>query len=325
MKPIVVQNGIGAPLDLRLLAVFDAVMRKNSVTVAGDSVGMSQPLMSQSLAKLRQYFGDPLFVRTSGGMSPTPRARELAPKIAAMIQLMQEALESPGEFDPATSARTFSFAATDFGAAYLLPKLLQYLAKHAPGIRVRATLAPRHGVEEMMEDGEVDLAMGSFAINRLPFYQRRLFNETYVCLVRAGHPTLRSPLTQDAYLSAAHALVAPLPSGYEALERFLLDNVPAANFTVTFPNFLAVLTTLPSSDALFTLPRRAGEQLAELVKAQILELPVSIPGFVARQFWHERFHKDPANKWFRDLIYSLVVRDDEAPTEGTLAADSSEP
>ncbi|WP_259460563.1 LysR substrate-binding domain-containing protein [Paraburkholderia sp. BL23I1N1] len=240
-----------------------------------------------------------------------------------MIQLMQEALEGPGEFDPATSARTFSFAATDFGAAFLLPKLLQYLAKHAPGIRVRATHAPRHGVEEMMEEGEVDLAIGSFAINRLPFYQRRLFDENYVCLVRAGHPTIRSPLTQDAYLSAAHALVAPLPSGYEALERFLLDNVPAANFTVTVPNFLAVLTTLPSSDALFTLPRRAGEQMAELVKAQILELPVSIPGFVARQFWHERFQKDPANKWFRDLIYSLLAHDGEAPTEGTLEADSS--
>jgi DNA-binding transcriptional LysR family regulator len=320
-----VNNGIGAPLDLRLLAVFDAVMRKSSVTVAGDCLGMSQPLMSQSLAKLRQYFGDPLFVRTSGGMSPTPRARALAPKIAAMIQLMHEALESPSEFDPATSVRTFSFAATDFGPAFLLPKILQYLAKHAPGIRVRATHAPRHGVEDMLEDGEVDLAIGGLSINRHPFYQRRLFYTDYVCLARDGHAAIRGTLTRDAYLSATHALVAPLPSGYEALERFLLENVPAANLTITVPNFLAVLMTLPSTDALFTIPRHAGKELAKLLTAQVLELPVTIPGFTVRQFWHERFHKDPANKWFRDLIYSLVVQDGDAPPQGTLTVEALKP
>jgi DNA-binding transcriptional LysR family regulator len=318
-----VNTGPGASLDLRLLVVFDAVIRKNSLTVAGDSLGMSQPLMSQSLARLRQYFGDPLFVRTSAGMAPTPRARELAPKIAAMIQLMQEALESPGDFDPATSARTFSFASTDFGAAYLLPKLLQHLEEHAPNIRVRATHAPRHGVEDMLEEGEVDLAVGSFAINRLPFYQRRLYDSDYVCLVRREHPTIRRTLTRETYLSAKHALVAPLPSGYEALERFLLENIPAANFAVIVPNFLTVLTTLPNSNALFTVTRHSGQQVAQLLGAQILELPVDIPGFTVRQFWHERFHKDPANKWFRDLIDALLASPDAASAEGARTAPDS--
>ncbi|AIO35099.1 bacterial regulatory helix-turn-helix, lysR family protein [Burkholderia cenocepacia] len=319
-----VNTGPGASLDLRLLVVFDAVIRKNSLTAAGDSLGMSQPLMSQSLARLRQYFGDPLFVRTSGGMAPTPRARELAPKIGAMIQLMQEALESSGDFDPATSERTFSFASTDFGAAYLMPKLLQHLAKHAPNIRVRATHAPRHGVEDMLEEGEVDLAVGSFAINRLPFYQRRLYDSDYVCLARREHPTIQGTLTRETYLAAKHALVAPLPSGYEALERFLLENVSAANFAVIVPNFLTVLTTLPNSNALFTVTRRAGEQVAQLLGAQMLGLPVDIPGFTVRQFWHERFHKDPANKWFRDLIYTLLADPGETLGEGGRTAPDSQ-
>src|SRR5262249_15891420 len=157
------------------LVIFDEIMRRSSLTAAGDSLGLSQPLVSQSLAKLRQFFGDALFVRTSGGMSPTPRARELAPQIAEMLKLMQQTIENPGAFDPATSSRTFSVAATDFGAAYLLPKLLQYLSVHAPSIRVRVAHAPRQGVEDMLEEGEIDLAMGSFAVSRRPFYQRRLF------------------------------------------------------------------------------------------------------------------------------------------------------
>jgi DNA-binding transcriptional LysR family regulator len=312
-----ISNGLAGSLDLRLLIVFDAVMRKASLTVAGDSLGMSQPLVSQSLARLRQYFADPLFVRTSGGMSPTPRARELAPKIETMIHLMQEVLEGPAHFDPATSSRTFSFAATDFGAAYLLPKLLQHLSQHAPHIRVRATNAPRQGVDEMLEQGEVDIAVGSFAVNRQPFYRRRLYYSDYVCLMRHGHPRTEDRLTRDVYLSASHAMVAPLPSGYETLERFLLENIPATNFAVIVPNFLTAITTLPSSDALFTVSRRAGEQIAQLLGAQVLELPVAIPGFIVRQFWHERFHKDPANKWFRDLVYALLT------DSGDLAGDES--
>ena len=296
-----------ASLDLKLLVVFDAVMRKGGLTVAGDALGISQPAMSQSLGKLRQYFGDPLFVRSPTGMSPTPRALELAPKIAAVIQLMQEAIEDEGKFDPATSQRTFSFIATDFGAAFLLPKLLQYIEKNAPGIRVRATHAPTHGVEAALEDGEVDLAIGSFTITRSPFYQRALYYSDYICLVRSGHPAALAPLTEQAYLSAKHALVSPLPVGYEALETYLLDHVPASNFSVIMPNFLSLLTVLPTSDALFTVSRRAGEQLAQLLGAKVLELPVMIPGFSVRQFWHERLHRDPANKWFRDVIYSLLA------------------
>lgn len=318
-----ITNSLASSLDLRLLVVFDAVMRKASLTAAGDSLGMSQPLVSQSIARLRQYFGDPLFVRTSGGMSPTPRARELAPKIAAMIQLMQEALDGSAEFDPATSSRTFSFASTDFGVAYLVPKLLQHLARHAPGIRLRATNAPRYGVDEMIEQGEVDVAVGSFAVNRQPFYQRRLYYCDYVCLARREHPTIKEHLTREGYLCASHAMVAPLPSGYEALEHFLLENIPAANFAVVVPNFLAAITTLPSSDALFTVSRHAGEHIAQWVGAQLLELPVDIPGFTVRQFWHERFHKDPANKWFRDLIYTMLANpDDAARSSADIAPDS---
>ncbi|SOE98749.1 transcriptional regulator, LysR family [Burkholderia sp. OK233] len=300
-------SGPAASLDLRLLVVFDAVLRKGSLTLAGDSLSMSQPLVSQSLGKLRRHFGDPLFVRTSTGMSPTPRARELAPKIAAVLQLMQDALENPEHFDPQTSQRTFSFIGTDVGVALLLPRLLQYMAMHAPGILVRATCATKAGVESALEDGEVDLAVGSFAISRSPFYQRRLYYSDYVCLARRDHPVIRGTLTRDSYLSSPHALVTPMPAGYEALEQFLLNSIPAARFAVTVPNFLSVLTTLPSSDALFTLPRRAGIQVGQLVGAQVLELPFEVAGFLVRQFWHERFHKDPANRWFRDLVYELLA------------------
>ena len=310
MTPVTFNSPLAASLDLKLLVVFDAVMRKGGLTVAGDSLGVSQPAMSQSLGKLRQYFGDPLFVRTVTGMSPTPRARELAPKIASVIQLMEDAIKGDGEFDPATSNRTFSFIATDFGAAFLLPKLLQYIAKHAPGIRVRAANAPTHGVEEALEDGEVDVAIGSFAITRSPFYQRRLYYSDYVCLARSGHPTVQRTLTEQAYLEATHALVTPLPAGYEGLEKYLLDHVPASQFAVIMPNFLTLLMVLPTSDALFTVSRRAGESLARFLTAQVLELPVQIPGFSVRQFWHERFHKDPANKWFRDVIYALLIQPD---------------
>lgn len=292
-------------LDLRLLSVFDAIMSKRSVTQAGNALGLSQPLMSQSLSKLRHYFGDPLFVKTSAGMTPTPRAHDLHEQISEVLRIMKESLEPLPTFDPASSSRTFTFLATDFGAALLLPRLLPLLARRGPRIRVRAITAPGKEVEDVLESGEADIAYGSFRFTSSSIHQKRIYDADYVCMARAGHPTIHGKLTEEMYLNASHALVSPVPCGYEGLENFLIKNISSEKFLITIPSFLTIITTLPHSDILFTVPRLVGVKLAQMMKAQLLELPVAIPGFTVYQFWHERYHKDPANKWFREIMREM--------------------
>mgnify|MGYP006315772815 CR=1 FL=1 len=280
-------------------------MSKRSVTLAGQALGLSQPLMSQSLSKLRHYFGDPLFVKTSAGMTPTPRAHDMHSQVAEVLRIMRESLEPLPSFDPASSARTFTFVATDFGAALLMARLLPLLARRGPHIRVRAITAPGKEVEDLLESGEADIAYGSFRFSGSSIHQKRIYDADYVCIARAGHPSIDGALTQEMYLHASHALVSPVPCGYEGLENFLLKNIASEKFLMTIPSFLTIITTLPHSDILFTVPRLVGVKLAQLLKAQLLELPVDIPGFTVHQFWHERYHKDPANKWFREIMREM--------------------
>jgi len=292
-------------LDLRLLSVFDAIMNKRSVTLAGYSLGLSQPMMSQSLRKLRHYFGDPLFVKTSSGMMPTPRAHDMHKQIAEVLRIMKESLNPLPSFDPASSSRTFTFLATDFGAALLLPRLLPMLAKRGPHIRVRAITSPSRDVEDVLESGEADVAYGSFRFSGSSIHQKRIYDADYVCIARAGHPLIDGELTEEMYMNASHALVSPVPYGYEGLENFLLRNIASEKFLITIPSFLTIITTLPYSDILFTVPRLVGVKLAQMLKAQLLELPVDIPGFTVYQFWHTRYHKDPANMWFREIMREM--------------------
>ncbi|MPS30060.1 LysR family transcriptional regulator [Pigmentiphaga sp.] len=289
-------------LDLRLLAVFDAILREKSVTVAGESLGLSQPVMSQSLSRLRDYFGDQLFVRTSEGMMPTPRALSLASSVGEVLGIVSQRFEPPQAFDPCTSSRTFSFFATDFAAAILVPSLMARFRPHSPNLRVRALPMRPKGMDEALESGEVDLAFGNLSEFGTGFYQTGIYHSDYVCLARGDHPEIRRALTVQQYLSASHALISPLPPGYDGLEKFLRDMLDPARIVLCLPNFFTVLTFLPQSDMLVTMPRRAGTTAARIIGAQVLELPVKIPGFDVKLFWHERFHKDLANQWFRNQV-----------------------
>ena len=96
-------------VDLNLLRVFDAVLHEKGVTPAASRLGLTQPAVSNALARLRKLFGDALFVRTPRGVDATPFARELAEPVRQALALLESALAHGPGFDPASSSRAFRF------------------------------------------------------------------------------------------------------------------------------------------------------------------------------------------------------------------------
>ena len=176
-------------VDLNLLVVFDMLLRLQSVTRTAEALGMSQPAMSLALNKLRTAFSDPLFVRNSRGLSPTPRAEQLViPMRHVLDQIKNDVLRQPS-FDPATTDRTFTFNMADVGELVFLPRLHAHLRAAAPGANIRTVSTPPAQLEEAMESGEVDLAVGYFpGLKGAAMYQQRLFSHSFVCIVRKDHP-----------------------------------------------------------------------------------------------------------------------------------------
>lgn len=290
-------------IDLNLLVAFDALVREHNVTLAADRVGLSQPAMSNALARLRRVFNDPLFVRTTAGMQPTPYAQGLAEPIARACELLESALGMNAGFDPASTNKSFTFYLSEVGELVFLPKLLVGLQKCAPRIGVKVRRAPEKGLQDAMADGDGDLAIGIFPNLKTGFYQQRLYGDKFVCIVRRDHPAIRSSLSLEQYVATPHVIVASTGTGHDtALEQILWKQRLHRQIAVSVPDFLVLPTLVEQTDAIATIPLRMASALQGRPNLRVLESPIKFPRIEIRQHWHERYHHDAASKWLREFV-----------------------
>ena len=295
-------------VDVNLLVAFNALLKERNVTMAANRIGLSQPAMSNALARLRKLFNDPLFVRTVAGMQPTPYAQQLAEPISRACELLEGALQIDAGFDPATSTRkVFTFYLSEIGEVVFLPKILLRLQNLAPRLGVKVSRVPESGAQAAMEAGEVDLAIGIFPSLKAGFYQQRLYGDKFVCIVRRGHPLIRSAPSLEAYVAASHAIVASTGTGHDtAVEQVLLKHRLQRKIAVTVPHFMALPAIVAQTDAIATIPSRMAAALEPQSNLSVFDAPIKFPRIEIRQHWHERYHHDAANKWLRELVAQLL-------------------
>jgi len=294
-------------LDLNLLRAFDAIATAGSVTVAGARIGLSQPAMSNALARLRELFGDPLFVRTPRGMRPTPFAQQLAQPVREALRLIQGALQQHAGFDPRSSANTFSFSMTDIGEMVFLPGLLERVKRDAPGVKIAVVRLPIKDVHAALEAGEIDLAVGFLPGLTTGVLRQPLFHEHYVCMMRADHPLAAAKIGAKQFRAAAHVLVSYAGTGHQVIEETFIKEGLDGRIAARVPDFLVVPMILERTDLIVTLPSRVAAVFARLGKFKVLKLPVDVPSFEVRLHWHQRFDQDPANRWLREVMAELYA------------------
>lgn len=174
-------------IDLKLLRLLDSLYATRSVTRTAEQIALSQPTVSIGLARLRKMLSDPLFVRTSEGMQPTPRTEDLMPAVRQVLAGMSQLISSASQFDAATSERTFRIFMTDASHITLMPRLFGHVHALAPGIRLEAaTIGPQMASE--LQSGEADLALGLIPGLEAGFYQQALFDQDWICLANPDTP-----------------------------------------------------------------------------------------------------------------------------------------
>jgi DNA-binding transcriptional LysR family regulator len=293
-------------VDLNLLRVFSAMLQHQNVTRAGQAIGLSQPAMSTALSRLRELFDEPLFVRSAGGMKPTPRALDLAEPVQRVLDVIRSDIMQPARFDPAASDRTFSISTADIGEIVILPRLLKRLLVEAPRARLRS-LAMTDDVEQGLESGALDLAVGWFPeLTHASIFQQRLYKYSFVCIVRAGHPAIGERLTLKQFLAAQHAVVRPDGRSRGIVEQQLADRGLERRVQLYVSHFTSLPAIIEGSDLVATVPRSVGETFSKLSAIRIVELPFRTPVNHVKQYWHRRFHRDAANVWLRELVAKLL-------------------
>jgi DNA-binding transcriptional LysR family regulator len=264
---------------------------------------MSQPAVSSALGRLRASLGDALFLRTQGGMVPTPYALQLAEPVATALDGLQQALQVRASFDPATSERRFTLAMTDVGEMYFLPVLMDALAQSAPSVTLKVVAVTSASLGEDMATGRTDLALGLLPQLQAGFFQQALFRQPYVCLMREGHPLAQSEeLTLPDFAAASHVRVIAAGTGHgrvdEALERQGLQR----RIRLTVPHYVALGDVLSHSDLIATVPERFAQRVTRPFALTARALPLAVDGSGIHQFWHARLHKDPGHQWLRMLV-----------------------
>jgi DNA-binding transcriptional LysR family regulator len=302
-----IPHGYAGEIDLHQLKVLDVLLREHSLTRAARQLNVTQPALSKTLARLRRYFDDPLFVRVSLRMEPTPKALALQPTIAAILDQMRTLRSEHSPFDPKTTSRTFNFCVVDAGLIKLLPPLVQLLLTEAPQVRLHAMQLDAQHLDSWLESGTVDFAMGSFPALIKGVRRQRLWTERYVSVARRGHPRIGKAPPLAAFAAEKHVLVSTLGTGHahQQAERAVEAAVPAANIICRVPLFTAAAVVAQHSDAIATLPASVANALAGDLGLSVIDPPIKLPRIEIYQYWHERFHRDPGNQWIRGVFAKL--------------------
>ena len=292
-------------LELRQLTVFDEIYKTRSVSRAAENLGLGQPAVSIALGKLREHFGDPLFVRTSAGMEPTPLGEQLVQPIRTAVEAVVAASGHRVAFDPARARRTFRIAMTDISQLVLLPRLWERLHGIAPGVHIDITdLSVR--TANLLESGDVDLALGFMPQLEAGFYQQALFRQNYVCMASAKHPRVRGGLRIEQFESEEHAVVSTSGTGHLIVDREIARQNIKRRVVLRIPSFVGMAFVVERTDLLVTIPQRLGELLADRERLAVYPVPFPLPEYAVKQHWHERYNNDPGNRWLRAQIQELL-------------------
>lgn len=291
-------------LDLNLLKALAALLDERNVTRAAARLGVSQPAMSGILTRLRESFDDPLFARSQRGIIPTPRALELAQPVQRVLRDIDGLLHPP-VFDPATARLDFTIAATDYALRAVALPFLAALKQRAPHIRVALASMEDAPLQERLERGEIDLALTTPQDTPPGLHARRLFDEHYVCALREDHPVVRGRrMSLRQFCALDHALVSYAGDPFHGVtDEALAQRGLQRRVSLSVKRFLVLPEILRSTDLVAVVPYRLVAGVAGL---KLLAPPLEIAGFTKTAAWHERTHRDPAQRWLRQLLFATA-------------------
>ncbi len=296
-----------AQLDLNLLRVFDAVARERHVTRAAQRLHLSQPAVSNALARLRAALGDELFLRRPGGVEPTELALALAGPVTEALDRLAEALSVRAPFDPATSSRVFPLALSEYAEAVLAPPLLERLRRDAPGCLLAVRHADRTNAYDLLERGEAQLAVAVLPEPTAIHTRVRLLPEGFLTLMRRDHPLAEGALDLARFTSVPHLLHSPNGSRDGALDGPLGEAGFPRRLGAVVAHLSAVPEILARTDMVITLSARLAERLCAGNPGLVCRSPpVEVRHTRLSLVFHRRFEADSGHAWLRRLILEVA-------------------
>jgi len=293
-------------VDLNLLTVFDAVMQEQNITRAAQSLGMSQPAVSNAVARLKVMFNDELFVRYGRGIQPTARAFQLFGSIRQALQLVQNELPGSG-VEPLSSERVFHLCVCSPLDNYLTSVIYNKVEQIAPNIHLVFKSSLNQNTEHQLRYQETEFVLGYEEFRRPEFACVPLFKDEMVLVASKKHPRMNSPLRESDVYSEKHDVVA--------LDRYASFSQPwydtadkQASVAYQGMAMVSVLNVVSQTQLVAIAPRWLAEEFSDSLSLQILPLPLKLNSRTCYLSWHEAAGRDKGHQWMEELLINICRR-----------------
>jgi len=297
-------------LDLNLLLTFDALYRNRTVTNAASELSISASAFSHALGRLREALNDELFIRQGNRMHPTQRADLLASAVSESLRILSDQLGQWEPFNPATSQRTFVFAATDYTAFALLPGLVDRLQKIAPNICLRVVYSDRKVSIEDLACGRIDFALGySEDRDALPagVDSEDWLTDDYIVIASRNHPRIKGCPDLASYLAEKHVVVTPWGETRGVVDHVLDGMGLKRKVALQLPAVMIAPFIIAGSDLLMTIPRHAAEALQMATTIALYPAPFAIPPYTLKLYSHSKYARSDGHVWMSRQLRALFT------------------
>jgi len=296
-------------IDGGLLLVFRELCRRGRTTAVAAHLGLSQSAVSHALSRLRDLFGDPLFLRKPHGLVPTRRALELAPRIEALIELMGASLRTEAGFEPALSSRWFRVAATEYALEAIGGELVGLTRDAGFGGAFMFQFMRGYRALDALRRGQLDLVLGRFEDLPIGFVGEALYQDRYCVVARRGHPTLNGQISAEQWKTTGHVFVGAVSPSDDVIGPTIgEDAMPSPSDVVCsalVPRWEMALAMVAASDAIATGSRRLAEQQADRLGLQVLDPPSASPGWSVSMV--RRVGDDAGLDWFSRQVQAAAT------------------
>lgn len=289
-------------LDLNLLVSLEALLTRQNVTRAAESLFIGQSAMSGALARLRTHFGDPLIVRVGHSMRLTPLAECLVDPVREILLRADALTALRPSFDPSQANREVVVTASDYAQSVLLLPLVSRLAREAPGVSMRVIEYGPAGVEAFGRSESHLMTTPSFLLTAAAS-ETALLTDDYVCIAAVDNDEVGEKLTLDQYQTLPHV------ARYEATSRMInWENRTLARYGVTrniqlvLPHVSLIPAAVAITPYIATVQRRLAALHAPNLPIKLVDPPFRFEPLDLRLQWWPHHDADPAFKWLRGII-----------------------
>lgn len=296
-----------AALDANLLVALDAILQEVNVTRAAARVGVTQSAMSQTLARLRDHFDDPILVRVGREMQPTPFAMRIRGRLHEAINALEAVLRDRPQFDPKYSTRRFVIASVDYLALLLFSPLHQALRAEGESLELALHALQPGTMTPELAAGHIDLYLGVSGDTERGLRRERLYGERLQVVARSDHPRLSSLDTLRGLSQCQHLLVSPRREAGSVLSRAMKDAGLERRVAVEVPYFALVPDLLRGSDLVAVIPARLAQAFAQQHGLWTAELEVALPEIEICMAWHPTFENEPGLRWLREVVANVAA------------------